>query len=67
MEDQTMIRILLLLTNEYIISQIEEVGSELGEPDCKLISPYQIVDGELVKWCEEYTDQDEVMIHLIKY
>ena len=63
MEDQTMIRILLLLTNEYIISQIEEVGSELGEPDCKLISPYQIVNGELVKWCEEYTDQDEVMIH----
>ena len=24
---------------------------------------YQKVDGELVKWCEEYTDQDEVMIH----
>jgi hypothetical protein len=37
--------------------------SELGEPDCKLIRPYQIVDGKLTSWLSELTDAtDAIMI-----
>jgi len=39
-----MIKILYLLNNQILISKIEEVTSELGEPDCKLINPYLIKD-----------------------
>jgi hypothetical protein len=41
-----------------------EVGAELGEPDCKLIEPYVIVQltGELVPWCVDLTMQNTFMI-----
>jgi hypothetical protein len=41
-----------------------EIGSELGEPDCKLINPV-IMDqssGNLSTWLD-FTDQNELMIH----
>ena len=62
MENETMIKVLLLLTNEYVISEIAEVYAEIGDPNCKLINPHKIVSGELVPWIGEYTDQNEVMI-----
>jgi hypothetical protein len=37
-----MIKILALTNNLILISKIEEVGSELGEPDCKLIKPFVV-------------------------
>ena len=41
----------------------EVPSSELGEPDCKLINPYEIdAEGNLVPW-PEVTDQKELMIH----
>ena len=36
------IKILVLVSGEIIISQIEEVAAlDIGDPDCKLISPYK--------------------------
>ena len=57
------IKCLLLKVDTVIITEIIEVGSELGEPDCKLINPYEI-DSEknLTPW-PEFTDQTELMIH----
>jgi hypothetical protein len=57
------IKCLLLKVDKVIITEIVEVGSELGEPDCKLINPYEI-DSEknLILW-PEFTDQRELMIH----
>jgi hypothetical protein len=52
--------VILLTNSERIISEIDEVGSEIGEPDCKLIKPYDVRD--LVAWMGEYTDQNEFMI-----
>lgn len=62
------IKILLLLNNQVLISQIEEVPSELGEPDCKLIKPFELkssVGSEvyLESWNSDYTSQDSFMIH----
>jgi hypothetical protein len=50
-----------------LISEIEEIGSELGEPDCKLINPYIIgqPDMNLIPWMEEYCSPEieSFMIH----
>ena len=57
------VKILYLTTNQILISQIEEVASELGEPDCKLIEPFVICDdGTLSPWMLEYTNQNDFMI-----
>jgi hypothetical protein len=57
------VKILYLTTNQILISQIEEVTSELGEPDCKLIEPFVICDdGTLSPWMLEYTNQNDFMI-----
>lgn len=62
MENQ--IKILVLTNNSILISQLVEVSSELGEPDCKLIEPYVVVQstGELVPWCVDITTQNTFMI-----
>ena len=57
------VKILCLTTNQILISQIEEVTSELGEPDCKLTEPFVICDdGTLSPWLLEYTNQNDFMI-----
>ena len=57
------VKILYLTTNQILISQIEEVTSELGEPDCKLIEPFVICDdGSLSPWLLDYTNQNDFMI-----
>jgi len=37
-----MTKILALANNLILISKIEEVGADIGEPDCKLISPFVV-------------------------
>ena len=55
----------LILTNEKVIlTQIEEVSSELGSPDCKLTEPFELMeDGTLVPWLLNVTTQNTFMIH----
>ena len=60
------VKCLLLKIDAILISEIVEVGSELGEPDCKLINPYQffgVGEDDLRPWREEVTNQTEFMIH----
>ena len=57
------IQVIVLINGQTIISKIAAMVSELGEPDCKLINPYQIVDGKLTSWLSELTDNtDAIMI-----
>jgi hypothetical protein len=54
------------MNNQILISQIEEVGVDIGEPDCKLIKPF-VVKKELTMNTLEpflcgYTKQDNFMI-----
>ena len=39
---QKTIKIVALLNNVILISQIEEIGADIGEPDCKLIDPFVV-------------------------
>ena len=35
------VRVLALVNNHYLISQLDEVASaDIGEPDCKLVKPF---------------------------
>ena len=45
------------MNNQLILSQIEEVTSELGEPDCKLIEPFVVTTSD-----QKITLQDGVMV-----
>lgn len=58
-----MIKVILLTNNKKLISEIVEVGADIGEPDCKLIKPYEIWEGDsLCPWMMDYTQQSEFMI-----
>ena len=57
------VKCLLLKINMVLITEIAEFGSQLGEPDCKLINPHQIdSEGNLIPW-PDITDQNEMLIH----
>ena len=36
------IKVIAMLNNLILITQIEEVGADIGEPDCKLVSPFVV-------------------------
>ena len=59
----TNLKLIVLMNKQILLSQIDEVGSELGEPDCRLNKPLLIEGENLVSWFGEYTDQEEFMIH----
>ena len=57
------IKVLALLNNLILITQIEEVGADIGEPDCKLVNPFVIKsDKTLEPFLFGYTKQDTFMI-----
>ena len=61
------------MNNQMILSQIEEVTSELGEPDCKLVEPFVVTTSDqkitlqegmmvLAPWLLNVTNQNTFMI-----
>ena len=62
MDEEKTIKVLLLSNQEIVVSEIEEIACEIGDPNCKLTKPYKIVDGNLHRWMEDYTEQNELMI-----
>ena len=61
------IKVLALTNHQYLISEIEEVGSaDIGEPDCKLINPFVIntESGQTIlePWLIDITRDDVFMI-----
>ena len=58
------LKILILPNNQKLLTQIEEVSGELGDPDCKLIEPFVLADdGTLSPWLVDITKQNTFMIH----
>jgi len=67
------IKIIVLMNNKILLSEIEEIGAEVGEPDCKLINPVTLTTTEekltvqegkvvLTKWFSSLTKDREFMI-----
>ena len=71
MENQV-IKCLLLKNGDLLISEIAEMDTELGGPDCKLINPYKMKneyvddknDYTMQPWLD-FTSQTEMMMHSI--
>jgi len=60
---ETTIKVILLMSGQTLLSKIEEVGADIGEPDCKLIKPFVVrSDKTLEPFLSGYTKQDIFMI-----
>tara|TARA_B100000530_G_scaffold336500_1_gene291403 strand:+ start:1926 stop:2174 length:249 start_codon:yes stop_codon:yes gene_type:complete len=57
-------KVILLTNNVILLAKIEEVGAEIGEPDCRLINPYRlnISDSTLSPWMVDVSEQSIYMI-----
>ena len=55
---------LLILTNhQTLVSQIEEVGVDIGEPDCRLVEPFLLGENDtLSPWLANVTSQNTFMM-----
>ena len=67
------IKLIALVNIKILVSEIEEVGAQVGEPDCKLINPVTLTTTEdkitveegkivLTKWLQNFTSTNEFMI-----
>jgi len=56
------IKCILVDVDNVLISEIEEVGAELGDPNCKLINPYRFYGPEDLRPWPKATNQKELMI-----
>jgi len=39
---EKIIKVIVLMSQQILISRIEEVGADIGEPDCKLVNPFVV-------------------------
>ena len=63
METKKPIKLLVLINNLKIVTQIEEVLADIGDPNCKMIEPYVVGEQDtLSPWLVDCTNQNEFMI-----
>ena len=57
------IKIIVLVNGDLIISAVEEIAAlDIGDPNCKMVSPYKIVGEEMTPWLGNVTDDVDIMI-----
>ena len=57
------IKLLGLINQQRLVSQIEEIGADIGQPDCKLPEPFIVGDDNtLSPWLVESTNQSVFML-----
>ena len=60
---EKIIKAIVLTNNQVLVSQIDEVGADIGQPDCKLTNPYMLKDdGTMEPWLINISRQDIFMI-----
>jgi hypothetical protein len=59
------LKLIVMTNNQILLTQIEEVSTELGEPDCRLVEPFVLNQSslELSPWLLDFTTQNTFMIH----
>ena len=61
--DKPPIKLIILINQQKLISQIEEVGADIGQPDCKLTEPFIVGENNtLSPWLVESTNQSVFML-----
>mgnify|MGYP005747315557 FL=1 len=57
------VKILVLVNGDVLISGVEEVAAlDIGDPNCKMLSPYKIEGEEMSPYLSKVTDDVEIMI-----
>ena len=57
------IKLIILVNQQRLVSQIEEIGADIGQPDCKLTEPFIVSDDNtLSPWLVESTNQSVFML-----
>ena len=57
------IKLIVLVNQQRLVSQIEEIGADIGQPDCKLKEPFIVGDDNtLSPWLVESTNQSIFML-----
>ena len=57
------IKLIVLVNQQRLVSQIEEIGADIGQPDCKLTEPFVVGDDNtLSPWLVESTNQSIFML-----
>ena len=57
------IKLIVLINQQRLVSQIEEIGADIGQPDCKLTGPFIVGDDNtLSPWLVESTNQSVFML-----
>ena len=57
------IKLIVLVNQQRLVSQIEEIGADIGQPDCKLTEPFIVGDNNtLSPWLVESTNQSIFML-----
>ena len=57
------VKILVLVNGDVLISGVEEVAAlDIGDPNCKMLSPYKIEGEEMSPYLSNVTDDIEIMI-----
>ena len=57
------IKLIVLTNQQRLVSQIEEIGADIGQPDCKLTEPFIVSDDNtLSPWLVESTNQSVFML-----
>ena len=57
------IKLIVLINQQRLVSQIEEIGADIGQPDCKLTEPFIVGDNNtLSPWLVESTNQSVFML-----
>ena len=61
------IKLIVLVNQQRLVSQIEEIGADIGQPDCKLTEPFIVGDDNtLSPWLVESTNQSVFMLSSAK-
>tara|TARA_B100001029_G_scaffold88756_1_gene72800 strand:- start:944 stop:1204 length:261 start_codon:yes stop_codon:yes gene_type:complete len=57
------IKLIVLMNQQRLVSQIEEIGADIGQPDCKLIEPFIVGDNNtLSPWLVDVTSENVFML-----
>ena len=57
-------KLLVMMNNLILLTQIEEIGGDIGEPDCKLTEPFLIGENNtLTPWLVGVSNQNTFMVH----
>ena len=61
-DSEPTVQILCLVNKLLLVSEVEAVVADIGQPDCKLTKPCLIDNGELTRWLTDVSDDEIIMM-----